>query len=229
LFQYTAKGLFMSVVLGTRATPASFGETAHAGQIVLFSALISALIAVGALSLDTSDGSHWGQAAEFVSRFSLLLFVAAMVVEPIARLIPTRPTRAAAQERSSLILGFAMASAVSLSCVAAPSFLGGEAMSAPAVAYCLLTGIILVVMLFSAHPATQRLLGGPTWRAMQRIATAYFWLAFALTGMGRLIGPHRPDDWHGFALLLLVAALLIRFADTFILHLRAGRVAEKVV
>jgi len=199
----------------------------HSGQVVLFAVLISALLAVAALALGAGDGSQWPLAAELVSRFSLLLFVAAMVIEPIARLIPSHATRAAARERGSLILGFAAAAAISLICVAAPSQLGGAPMTAPAIAYCLLTGAILVVMLFSANTATMRLLGAPAWRAMQRIATAYFWFAFALTGMSHLIGPHRPDDWHGFSLLLLVGALLLRFVDTFLAHVRPG-MAEKV-
>jgi hypothetical protein len=203
------------------------GGTSHTGQIVLFAILISALLAVGSLSLGAGDGNLWPLAAEMVSRLSLLIFVAAMAVEPIARLLPNRVTQAAARERGNLILGFVSASAISLLCVAAPSQLGGDPMTVPAFAYCVLTGAILVVMLFSAHPATIRILGAPAWRSLQRIATSYFWLIFALTGMERLIGPHRPDDWHGFSLLLLVAVLLIRFADTFLAHIR-GRLAEKV-
>ncbi len=202
--------------------------TPHAGQIVLFSVLISALIAAASLTLGAGDGSLWPLAAEMVSRFSLLIFVAAMIVEPVARLIPSAATRAAGGERTSLILGFLAASAISLACVAAPSQLGGEPMTLPAIAYCLLTGAILVVMLFSAHPATIRFLGAPAWRSLQRIATAYFWLAFALTGISHLIGPHRPDSWHGVSLLLLLAALLVRFADTFLAHYRGTPMAEKV-
>ncbi len=203
------------------------GGTTHTGQIVLFSILISALVAAAALTVGASEGTGWPLAAEMVSRLSLLIFIAAMTVEPIARLIPTRATEAAARERHSLILGFAAASAMSLICVAAPAQLGGEPLTAPAVVYCLLTAGILAVMLFSAHPATMRFLGGPAWRSLQRISTAYFWLAFSLTAMGHLVGPHRPDNWHGFALLLLVGALLIRFADTFFQHIRS-RMAEKV-
>ena len=203
------------------------GGTTHTGQIVLFSLLGSALVAAAALTIGASAGTGWALAAEIVSRFSLLIFVAAMIVEPIARLIPTSATRAAARERHSLVLGFAAASIVSLICVVAPSRLGGEPLAAPAIAYCALTAGILAVMLFSAHPATMRFLGGPAWRSLQRISTAYFWLAFALTAMGHLVGPHRPDNWHGFALLLLVGALLMRFTDTFVLHIRS-RMAEKV-
>ena len=57
---------------------------------------------------------------------------------------------------------------------------------------------------------------------MQRVATAYFWLAFTLAGIGHLVGPHRTDNWHGVSLMLLVGALLIRFADTFVAHWRTA-------
>ena len=71
-------------------------------------------------------------------------------------------------------------------------------------------------------------LGAPVWRALQRIATSYFWMVFVITGIEHLYGPHRPDDWYGFSLLTLTAALLIRFADSFVQHRRyrlAGKVA----
>jgi len=211
----------------TLIAPQVRSDTQHTGQVLLFSVLISALIAAASLTVGAGDGSLWPLAAEMVGRFSLLLFVASMVVEPIARLVPSRATEAMGRERGSLVLGFIAASVISLICVVAPSQLGGEPMTAPAIAYCLLTGAILVVMLFSAHPATLRFLGGPAWRSFQRIATAYFWLAFALTGISHLIGPHRPDNWHGFSLLLLVGALLIRFGDTFVAQIRS-HMAEKV-
>ena len=217
----------MIAIENTLIAPEVRGDTPRTGQIVLFSVLISALIAAASLTMGAGDGSLWPLAAEMVGRFSLLLFVASIVAEPVARLIPSRATEAAGRERGGLVLGFIAASAISLICVAAPSQLGGEPLTAPAIAYCMLTGAILVVMLFSAHPATLRFLGGPAWRSFQRIATAYFWLAFALTGISHLIGPHRPDDWHGFSLLLLIGAFLLRFTDTFVTQIR-GRMAVKV-
>jgi hypothetical protein len=204
-------------------------ETAHTGQIVLFAFLGSALLAAASVILNVSDGNGWRVAAEMVSRFSLLLFVAALVVEPLARLILTQFMQAVGRERGNLTLGFAAASAVALACLAAPSNLGGEGMSAPAMAYCALTTMILVVMLFSGHPATIRWLGAPAWRALQRIATSYFWLVFTLAGLEHLVGPHRPDGWYGFSLLLLTAALLLRFADSFMAYWRHRDVAGKVV
>jgi hypothetical protein len=55
-----------------------------------------------------------------------------------------------------------------------PAAVAGEALSAPAVLYIGLNGLVLLVMLFPANrPATQRM-GAASWRAIQLVATAYF-------------------------------------------------------
>ena len=206
--------------------PAASPETAHTGRIMLFAMLMTALVAAIGFTLG-EDGTGWGLAADWASRCALLVFVAAMTVEPLSHLLRLPIMRLAARERVSLVMAFIAAMAISVALDLAPWLLAGKALAAPTFAYCIVTGAILVVMLFSNHPATVRLLGAPSWRAMQRIACAYFWTVFALTSMGRLIGPHRPDDWHGVALLLLAAAVLLRFGDALLLHWRGG-LAEKV-
>ena len=203
-------------------------ETSHTGQIVLFAFLGAAMLVAASLALNVGNDTGWRVAADMSSHFSLLLFVAAMIVEPLGRLIPSQALQSIGRERGSLTLAFAAVSAVALFCLAAPSWAGGESMSAPAAAYCFMSAIILVVMLFSAHPATVRLLGAPSWRALQRVSTAYFWIAFTISGLEHLIGPHRPDIWYGFSLLVLVATLLLRFADSLVAHWRFREMAEKV-
>src|ERR1700712_1556906 len=188
-------------------------ETAHTGGIVLFALVASALLATAAVV--TAQGSGWSMAAPMVSRFSVLLFVAAMVVEPLARLIPVRAMRLLGRERGSLTIVFAAASALSLACLAAPSLLGGERMPMAATAYCVMTAMVLVVMLFSGHPAAARNFGAAAWRALHRISTSYFWAVFMIAGIEHLVGPHLPDRWYGFSLLLLVGALMLRFANSF--------------
>jgi len=195
-------------------------ETSHTGQIVLLALTGSVLLAAGMIYRDTDIGFGWRDAAEMTFRFSVLLFVAGMVVEPLARLFPAAPMRAIGRERGSLILAFAMTSVISLLCVLVPPYLGIDRMTAPTVFYTGLTAAILIVMLFSAHPATIRLLGAPAWRTMQRIATSYFWLVFVLIGIDHIVGPHRPNSWYGLSLLLLTGTLLIRFVDAFAVRMR---------
>ncbi len=155
-----------------------------------------------------------------VSRFSLLLFVAAMMVEPLSRIFPNQVMRAAAQERGSLILAFVVVSIVSLACELVPSELGTATMALQSFAYAMLTAGILIVMLFSAHPATRKILGAPAWRTMQRIATTYFWLVFTVTALDHVSRPNVTDHWWGISLLLLITAVLVRFTDALLFRLR---------
>jgi hypothetical protein len=197
------------------AQPRTAGHTAPILAFALCGA--GALAAVSILM--SPDGNGWKAAAEAVSRFSLLLFVAAMIVEPLARLVPR--LEAIGRERTNLMLAFVAASFVSIGCVAAPHVLFGETISVPALAYCLLNGFILTVLLFCVHQETRHVFGAPAWRAMQRIATSYFWTAFVLVGIDKTVGPHIPDPWPGFSLLLLTGAFLLRFVDAFVQHRRA--------
>jgi hypothetical protein len=209
--------------------PASASHrTVVTSSILLMAGLGAALLVAASLSLNAATGDGWQVAAEMVSRFSLLVFAAAMLVEPLSRLIPTRFMQAVGRERGSLTLAFAAVSIVALACVAAPTELLGKAMPMEAVAYAGLTALILLVLLFSAHPATMRYLGAPAWRTMQRVATAYFWTVFFVTGIQHLVGPHLPDRWYGFSLLLLVGVLLVRFIDALVGHWRQPRLAGKV-
>jgi hypothetical protein len=217
------------VALDTAFTSSGSVPTAqapHTGLIVLFALAASAALAAASFATG-DDGDRWRDAAEIVSRFSMLLFVAAMVVEPLSRIIRIQGTKAAARERGSLMLAFATAAIVSLVCVVAPSQLGADKMALPAFVYAAVTGGILIVMLFSAHPATKKLLGGPAWRAMQRIATSYFWLVFTLTALDHIVGPNQTDRWWGISLLLLAGAVLVRFADAFLSKLRGAGMTEK--
>ncbi|MBL6938354.1 MAG: hypothetical protein ISS15_02045 [Alphaproteobacteria bacterium] len=202
-------------------------KTVFAGPIVLLALLGAALLAAGTLLFEMKNNFAWSDAAENVSRFSLLVFVAAMVVEPLSRIFPTKVTEALARERGSLVLAFVIVSVVSLACDLAPSQLDGEKLGLQAFAYAMLTAGILLVTLFSAHPATKKILGGPVWRTMQRIATTYFWLVFTVTALDHIAGPNVTDRWWGISLLLLITAVLVRFTGTLLYKLRPTPASEK--
>ena len=57
-------------------------------------------------------------------------------------------------------------------------------------------------------------------RALLSVASSFFWLTYALTGLAHLSGPHRPDAFYGVSLSLMIIALLLRFADRFVAKLR---------
>jgi hypothetical protein len=48
---------------------------------------------------------------------------------------------------------------------------------------------------------------------------SYFWLAFISEDLRHIYGPHRPDDYYGLSLLLLVGALFLRFASALKLRI----------
>jgi hypothetical protein len=204
-------------------------QAAYNKPLVLAIVAGAVLFAVGSLVFDAGGEGVWRGASETISRFSLIVFAAAMMVEPLSRLIPGKRMESIGRERPSLMLAFVATSALSIFCTLARFAFGGERMSVAAVAFCCLTGAILFVMLVSGNPATKRLLGAPASRALQGIATAYFWIAFLLIGTSHLAGPNRPSGWYGFSLLVLVLALLVRFADAFAGRYRRPRLAEKVV
>ncbi|HEY0105369.1 MAG TPA: hypothetical protein VGB91_04740 [Rhizomicrobium sp.] len=195
------------------------------GGIVLAAFAVCALLA--ALSwLLAVDGNGWALASNMVSRFSLLLFVALVTVEPVARLVPIALTKMAARAQGGLVLGFITAQALALLFLVAPSRLVEGRLALQTVAFCAVTACILVVFALVSLKMVERRFGGPATRTLRGIANAYFWLVFVLTGLEGSIGPHRPDSWYGISLLLLTFALLVRFADAFAAQRRpaAGKV-----
>jgi len=217
------------VALGSAfETDDGHGRTVYTAPIVLTALAAAVLLAAGTLVFEIGNSFAWRDAAENVSRFSVLVFVVAISAEPLSRIFRTRFTRGLARERSSLILAFVVASFVSLVGNLASLRLGGAPLSLPALAYAVLSAAILIVMLFSEHPATRKRLGGPAWRTMQRIATAYFWLVFTVTSLNHLSAPDVTDRWWGISLLLLIIAVLIQFVDGLWSKLR-GATSEKAV
>lgn len=202
------------------ATDEGHGRTVYTAPIVLTALAVAVWLAAGTLLFEIGNSFAWRDAAENVSRFSLLIFVAAIVVEPLSRIFRAPFLRGVARERSSLILAFVVVSFVALVCSLALLQQAGAQMSVAALGYSVLSTGILIVMLFSEHPSTRKRLGGPAWRTMQRIAIAYFWLVFAVTALNHLTAPDVTDRWWGISLLLLITAVLVQFVDRLLSRLR---------
>lgn len=184
----------------------SWNRNTDRGKVlVILSFLASALLAAGALILTSGDGAH--AARELVTRFSSLLFVCSLLAPPLARLVRARPLSALALMSGTLRLSFVATFVFSLACTLMPAAVGGEALPVSAVLYVGLNGLMLLVMLFPANRFATRRMGAASWRAIQHLATAYFWLAFLVSS---LVHVARQDDslvWYGFMLTLLVVAL----------------------
>jgi len=88
----------------------------------------------------------------------------------------------------------------------------------------LAVGAVVLVMAATAAPIKRfgRRLGGETIipekfrRVLLGIAVIYFWLCYSVMALARISGPHRPDDYYGISLCLMVLGLLARYADRWV-------------
>ena len=62
-------------------------------------------------------------------------------------------------------------------------------------------------------------------RVLLGTAAIYFWLCYCLMALARISGPHRPDAFYGISLSLMIAALLLRYADRWLARHDAATVA----
>jgi hypothetical protein len=187
---------------------------------------LALLLAAGAFLLRGGGMIGSGSAARLVLAGASLAFIIAYVAMPLSRLFPSATTRALGRERAGLTQAFAGVYAVFLSCITLPYFLTGEAIPLPTLAFAVFSTLILAVMLFGT--STRRILGSPAGRAMVGLSNAYFWCAFAASDLDHMVGPHQKgifDLFYHFSLILLVLALLVRFADAF-MERRKVRMAE---
>jgi len=149
-------------------------------------------------------------------RYAFLVFFAALVAGPACRLaallFPSLTPPESLGRR--LIWGFCASYGVYLLSVFLPNVI---ALSAGATLMVLFGGSVALVMALTAAPL-KRLGDKPVIpvrvrRVMLGVATGYFWLCYAVMGLSRIYGPHRPDGFYGFSLCLMVTGLLVRFAD----------------
>jgi len=90
------------VALGSAfETDDGHGRTVYTAPIVLTALAAAVLLAAGTLVFEIGNSFAWRDAAENVSRFSVLVFVVAISAEPLSRIFRTRFTRGLARERAS--------------------------------------------------------------------------------------------------------------------------------
>jgi hypothetical protein len=160
-------------------------------------------------------------AASVVLYASSLAFVAYYIAGPLSRLVRAKATRVLGEERFAIAYGFIGMTGVYIVCVLMPDYMTSARVSLPTLAYVVFTALVSVVFLLSA--GSKRADKSVTLRSLRSLSSGYFWLAFAFVDLDRMVGPQRPEtEPYGISLLLLVVALLIRFADALAQRHSAG-------
>lgn len=184
------------------------------GPLVGGIALMATLLVLGAIVARGFGENGLRLGSMLAWRFACLVFFAALVCGPVCR-IGSRLLHTACPETLSrkLVWGFCASYGVYLLSVFLPNVIQ---LSAGATLMTLFGGSVVMIMAATVAPITRHgraLIGEKTRRTMLATAAGYFWLCYALMALARISGPHRPDAWYGFSLVLMVAALLVRYAD----------------
>ena len=182
-------------------------------------ALVAALLGFGAMAVHGFNDRGLRLGSELDWRFASLVFFIAIAAGPVCRMLPLAICRDSEAPRRQLIWGFCASYAVFLAATLLPNTIGGvthQDLTAGMTVFAIFGGAIVVVLAYATGQGAAVLLGEPARRALLCVASAFFWLTYALTGLAHLSGPHRPDAFYGVSLSLMIMALLLRFADRFV-------------
>jgi hypothetical protein len=181
-------------------------------------AMLAALAGGAGLAARGFTESGWRLGSELVWRFTCFVFFAASIAGPLARLIPWQPLREACENRCQLVWGFCASFTLYLAGLRMADFAayGSRAGVMAGVGLFDLAGAVLIIIIAcTASRRVEFFLDESMRRILLGAGLCCFWLAYALTGLEHISGPHRPDAFYGVSILLMIAALLLRFADDF--------------
>jgi hypothetical protein len=188
-------------------------------------AITAALIGIGGFAAQGFSDNGLRLGSELVWRFTCFIYFAAIIAGPLARLIPSQALRHLCERRRQLVWGFCASFGVYLASVLVPSTFAQpgfdrDGVTAGMTIFVLFGAGLALVIAYTASQRAAVFLGEQARGSMLGVGMAFFWLAYALTGLARISGPHRPDAFYGFSLSLMVIALLLRFADRFAAKIR---------
>jgi len=190
-------------------------------------ALAAALFCVGGFAIRGFSDNGLRLGSELAWRFTCLVYFAAIVAGPLARLIPSQILRHICEERRQLIWGFCASFGVYLASVLMPNTLtppglDRDGVTAGMTVFVVFGAMLAVIVAYTVSRQAAQFLGEQARRTMLGVGLACFWLAYALTGLARISGPHRPDAFYGVSLSLMVIALLLRFADRLVARIKSA-------
>lgn len=183
--------------------------------LVAVIALGCAAVASWALVSRGLSDNGFRLASQWAWRYACFVFFLSLAAGPACRLAGRFVSGFAAPPDLSrrLVWGFCASYGVYLLSVFLPHVIEP---SAGATFMLLFGGLVVTVMALTVAPSVRfrdrpRLVKAR--RALLAAAAGYFWLCYSIMALARLSGPHRPDAFYGVSLILMVVALLIRFAD----------------
>lgn len=196
-------------------------------------AITAALVCLGGFAARGFSDNGLRLGSELVWRFTCFIYFAAIVAGPLARLIPSQRLRRICEQRRQIVWGFCASFGIYLASVLVPNTFAvpefdHDGLTAGMTIFVVFGAALTLVIAYTASRRAGVFLGERQRGTMLGVGMAFFWLTYALAGLSRISGPHRPDAFYGFSLSLMVIALLLRFADRFAAKIRnrAGPMRE---
>ena len=190
------------------------------GPLVVAIASGSLLLVLGAILMRGFAENGFRLGSQLAWRYACFIFFLALVAGPSCRITARFFPRFSFPEclGRKLVWSFCASYGIYLLSVFVPDVIHP---SAGATLMVLFGGGVALVMAITAAPLAR--LGRPpvlpnkVRRALLAISLAYFWLCYSLMALARLYGPHRPDYYYGVSLCLMVAGLLVRYVDHWLM------------
>ena len=180
---------------------------------------VAVALVMGAILFRGFGENGFRLGSQLAWRYTSLVFFAALVAGPVCRIAAyffphlTPPPNLSRK----LVWGFCASFGVYLLSVFLPNVIQ---LSAGATLMTLFSSGVVLVMAATAAPIKR--LGGEAIipekfrRVLLGTAVIYFWLCYSVMALARISGPHRPDDYYGISLCLMVLGLLARYADRWV-------------
>lgn len=173
---------------------------------------------IGWIVFNQAGGGESGArtVSNLIANTASLLFVLYYVAGALGRLIQLPSVGFLEREEPAFAGAFVGTYGAFLFWVLEPGLTPGARLPATTLAFAVLSTAVLLGL------ARSRAARSAAGRAIRSLSIGYFWIAFALADLDRLIGPHRPERFYGLSLLLLAVAVVIRFADDFARRARSS-------
>jgi hypothetical protein len=201
------------------------------GPLVGGIALVAAVLVLGSILLRGFAENGFRLGSQLAWRYAAFVFFTALVAGPACRVAAYFVPSLTPPENLSrkLVWGFCVSYAIYLLSVFLPDVIRP---SAGASLMVLFGGSVVLVMALTAAPLTlpggQAIIPANVRRVLLATAAVYFWLCYCLMALARISGPHRPDDFYGLSLCLMVVGLLARYADRWVSHKEAADSVDAV-